>query len=96
MMSTFATLLVLPSIFAVVIGHKVFQSPSIYPDDRDSTHYDPLVYAEARPRRPRGHSRGGPPSPHRPHGDGNGHTPDGGRHPVPLRRRTLSPLPGGP
>ena len=32
-MSTFATLLVLPSIFAVVIGKKVARSPSIYPDD---------------------------------------------------------------
>ncbi len=32
-MSTFATLLVLPSIFAVVIGNKVARSPSIYPDD---------------------------------------------------------------
>jgi len=45
-MSTFATLLVLPSIFAVVIGNKVHQSPSIYPDDPDSPHYDPHVYDE--------------------------------------------------
>ena len=45
-MSTFATLLVLPSIFALVIGRKVARSPSIYPDDPDSTHYDPLVYAQ--------------------------------------------------
>ncbi len=43
-MSTFATLLVLPSIFAVVIGNKVHQSPSIYPDDPDSPHYDPHLY----------------------------------------------------
>jgi multidrug efflux pump subunit AcrB len=43
-MSTFATLLVLPSIFAVVIGSKVARSPSIYPDDRDSAHYDPLLH----------------------------------------------------
>ncbi|HTU89121.1 MAG TPA: efflux RND transporter permease subunit, partial [Gemmataceae bacterium] len=43
-MSTFATLLVLPSIFAVVIGGKVFRSPSMYPDDPDSVHYDPHVY----------------------------------------------------
>ena len=60
-MSTFATLLVLPSIFAIVIGRKVAHSPSIYPDDRDSTHYDPLVYAGRGPRRPRGRSAGGPP-----------------------------------
>ena len=44
-MSTFATLLVLPSIFAVVIGRKVARSPSIYPDDPDSPHYDPEVFA---------------------------------------------------
>ena len=42
-MSTFATLLVLPSIFAVVIGQKVARSPSIYPDDPESAHYDPHV-----------------------------------------------------
>jgi multidrug efflux pump subunit AcrB len=43
-MSTFATLLVLPSIFAIVIGGRVYRSPSIYPDDPESTHYDPHVY----------------------------------------------------
>jgi predicted RND superfamily exporter protein len=44
-MSTFATLLVLPSVFAVVIGRRVARSPSIYPDDPDSAHYDPDAYA---------------------------------------------------
>jgi multidrug efflux pump subunit AcrB len=44
-MSTFATLLVLPSIFALVIGRSASRSPSIYPDDADSPYYDPLVYA---------------------------------------------------
>jgi multidrug efflux pump subunit AcrB len=39
-MSTFATLLVVPSIFALVIGKKQFESPSIYPEDRESAHYD--------------------------------------------------------
>ena len=43
-MSTFATLLVLPSVFAVVIGRKVARSPSIYPDDPESMHYDPRVF----------------------------------------------------
>ena len=43
-MSTFATLLVLPSIFALVIGKKVARSPSIYPDDPESAHYDPHVF----------------------------------------------------
>jgi hypothetical protein len=45
-MSTFATLLVVPSIFALVIGKRSFESPSIYPDDPESTHYDPEAYAE--------------------------------------------------
>lgn len=40
-MSTFATLLVVPSIFAVVIGKSVAVSPSIYPGDEDSPHFDP-------------------------------------------------------
>jgi multidrug efflux pump subunit AcrB len=46
-MSTFATLLVVPSIFAVVMGlfWSVARSPSIYPGDPDSTHYDPSVSA---------------------------------------------------
>ena len=44
-MSTFATLLVLPSIFAVVIGRKEARSASVYPDDPSSVHYDPMAYA---------------------------------------------------
>ncbi len=44
-MSTFATLLVLPSIFAIVLGRKQAHSPSICPDDPESTWYDPEVYA---------------------------------------------------
>jgi hypothetical protein len=44
-MSTFATLLVVPSIFAVVVGNKVARSPSIYPDDPQSVYYDPNCYA---------------------------------------------------
>ena len=43
-MSTFATLLVLPSIFALVIGKRRPASPSIYPDDPESKHYDPDVF----------------------------------------------------
>ena len=46
-MSTFATLLVLPSIFAVVIGPRVARSPSLSPEDPDSTHYDPEVFPSA-------------------------------------------------
>src|SRR5262249_39077551 len=45
-MSTFATLLVLPSIFAIVIGRSVARSPSIYPDDPDSPRYDPMAFPQ--------------------------------------------------
>jgi len=44
-MSTFATLLVLPSVFAIIIGRKVARSPSMYPDDPQSVHFDPHVFA---------------------------------------------------
>ena len=83
-MSTFATLLVVPSIFAVVIGNKVARSPSIYPDDPESRHYDPNCLRRAAPcaattpamRRAgdlpgRAVCRGGRPRPRqRPHGRG--------------------------
>jgi hypothetical protein len=46
-MSTFATLLVLPSIFAVIIGTKHSRSPSLYPDNPESRYYDPQLYANA-------------------------------------------------
>jgi len=39
-MSTFATLLVLPSIFALIIGKKEYRSPSISPQNPDSAYYD--------------------------------------------------------
>jgi hypothetical protein len=40
-MSTFATLLVLPSIFALVIGGKQPGSPSLYPGNPESQYHDP-------------------------------------------------------
>ena len=45
-MSTFATLLVLPSIFALVIGQREPRSPSLYPGNPESTHYDPEVFGD--------------------------------------------------
>ena len=39
-MSTFATLLVVPSIFASVLGRRAFRSPSIHPLDPESSHFD--------------------------------------------------------
>ena len=46
-MSTFATLLVVPSIFSIVIGSKKYASTSVYPDDEESAHFDPDAYSEA-------------------------------------------------
>ncbi len=37
--STFATLLILPSIFALIIGDRKYQSPSVDPDDLESKHF---------------------------------------------------------
>jgi multidrug efflux pump subunit AcrB len=76
-MSTFATLLVVPSIFAVVIGRKKAESPSIYPDDPESAHYDPDAYASEGEA---GHgAESGPSS--EPDGDGNHVDPDAGDAP---------------
>ena len=64
-MSTFATLLVVPSIFALVIGRKDHSSPSIYPDDPESAHYDPDVFVnEAAPGHDGRDGRDGKPSGH--------------------------------
>jgi hypothetical protein len=54
-MSTFATLLVVPSVFALVMGKRKATSPSIYPDDPDSRYYDPDVFVD-RARAERGPS----------------------------------------
>jgi multidrug efflux pump subunit AcrB len=40
LVSTFATLLILPSIFAIVMGRRKYGSPSLHPDDPDSSHHD--------------------------------------------------------
>jgi multidrug efflux pump subunit AcrB len=57
-MSTFATLLVLPSIFALVIGKKQSRSPSVYPDDPESKHYDPTVFLNEAPGSRRHQTKG--------------------------------------
>ena len=64
-MSTFATLLIVPSIFAIVIGKREAASPSIHPDDPDSAALRPAGSAIRRGnrcRRSRRHSdrTGGP------------------------------------
>ncbi len=40
-LATFATLLVLPAVFTLLLGRASSQSPSLDPDDPASTHYDP-------------------------------------------------------
>jgi multidrug efflux pump subunit AcrB len=81
-MSTFATLLVVPSIFAVVIGKRLAISPSIYPDDPESSHYDPNVYADrGHDSHSAGHGTTHPSEPHHPHDEENGLNPDAGPEP---------------
>ena len=41
-LATFATLLVLPAVFTLLLGGTSDQSPSLDPDDPESTHYDPI------------------------------------------------------
>jgi multidrug efflux pump subunit AcrB len=41
-LATFATLLVLPAVFALLLGRASDQSPSLDPDDPASIHYDPI------------------------------------------------------
>jgi hypothetical protein len=66
-MSTFATLLVLPSVFALVIGKRMSKSPSIYPDDPESKHFDPRVFIDEPPAH--AHAHGETPA-HAGHGPG--------------------------
>ncbi len=82
-MSTFATLLVVPSIFAIVIGRKVARSPSIYPDDPDSRHYDPERlrqprHASERADRPESTTAEGDSRQRRPRVEGPHHSSPGG------------------
>ena len=54
-MSTFATLLVVPSIFSLVIGSKVYRSPSIDPLDDQSVHFDRDAFEDEHPTAGEGH-----------------------------------------
>jgi multidrug efflux pump subunit AcrB len=40
LVSTFATLLILPACFALIMGRSKHHSPSLHPDDVDSRHFD--------------------------------------------------------
>jgi AcrB/AcrD/AcrF family len=39
--STFVTLFIVPSVFALLMGQRAARSPSLEPDDPASAHYDP-------------------------------------------------------
>src|SRR4029077_11349709 len=39
--STFVTLFIVPSVFALLMGRSKPRSPLLYPDDPDSSHYEP-------------------------------------------------------
>ena len=39
--STFVTLFIVPSVFALLMGRRTAGSPSLYPNDPNSSHYDP-------------------------------------------------------
>jgi multidrug efflux pump subunit AcrB len=53
-LATFATLLVLPAVFTLLLGSASNQSPSLDPDDPESTHYDPIdpTHAHEPPNHP--------------------------------------------
>lgn len=79
-MSTFATLLLVPSIFALIIGRSVARSPSIYPDDPESLHYDPVLFeTEGRTGEELVTHLDDEPVPSDPHRDEQSQAPDGGR-----------------
>jgi len=40
LVSTFATLLILPAFFAIVMGSSKYKSPTLHPDDSDGKHFD--------------------------------------------------------
>jgi multidrug efflux pump subunit AcrB len=44
--STFATLLIVPSVFALLVGNRASVSASVDPDDPKSQHYHPLTVAD--------------------------------------------------
>ena len=63
-MSTLATLLVVPSIFAVVIGRRTPHSPSLFSGDRESAHFDSDLQTNSQSADL--HARQTGPSSHRP------------------------------
>ncbi|MGZ6076047.1 MAG: efflux RND transporter permease subunit, partial [Isosphaeraceae bacterium] len=69
-LATFATLLVLPAVFTLLLSRASNQSPSLDPDDTSSAHYDPIHPAHgldndhrAAPEYDRRHPAAQPPHP---------------------------------
>jgi multidrug efflux pump subunit AcrB len=65
LVSTFVTLFIVPSVFALLMGRKAPRSPSLHPDDPESARYDPdgrepdAPHGDSvaiRPARPEGHA----------------------------------------
>ncbi|HEV3163393.1 MAG TPA: efflux RND transporter permease subunit [Isosphaeraceae bacterium] len=96
-MSTVATLLVVPSIFALIIGRSMSRTPSIYPNDPESPHYDPLVFVEESEPGAEAPPASDHPVTSHPQADGQNNDPDGGHAPAsPAPAPTKAPtLPGG-
>ena len=96
-MSTVATLLVVPSIFALVIGRKAAHSPSIYPDDPGSPHYDPEAFAGEGKSGDEALPEAGQPVPSHPQPERNTATSRTTAHvgPGPAAPPKALPLPGG-
>ncbi|MGP0062047.1 MAG: efflux RND transporter permease subunit, partial [Isosphaeraceae bacterium] len=96
-MSTVATLLVVPSIFAIVIGRKAAHSPSISPEDPGSPHYDPEALAGEDSFGDEAPPRADQPVPSYPQAGGIHHTPANGHaEPGPAAPPRTIPLPGAP
>jgi multidrug efflux pump subunit AcrB len=49
LVSTLATLLILPALFAIVMGQKKYGSPSLHPDDPEGGYHDPEGSGEKGP-----------------------------------------------
>ena len=47
LVSTFATLLIVPAMFAIVMGNSKKVSPSVDPDDASSRHFEPHGFKTA-------------------------------------------------
>jgi hypothetical protein len=90
--STAVTLLIVPAIFAIVIGRKVAVSPSLSPADPESAHYDPESLGGEVESADHPHGTEGEPADAEPQPGGGSRDPAGD---TPWGQDALSP-PGGP